>query len=254
MIYKQSQLFLADTTHDVIIGDGIDELKNIYDKSVRLILVDLPYGTTRNKWDILLDLDKLWIEYKRILMDDGCVVAFSQSPFNIKLAMSNMEWYRYEWIWEKTSATGHLNAKKAPMKAHENILVFYKKHPVYNFQKTKGHTRKISSAVHKRNCIETSNYGKHLKTGYDSTDRYPRSVLKFASDKQKTKYHPTQKPLGLLEYFVLTYSNEGDTVLDNTCGSGGTGVAAKKLNRNSKLIDNDPTMEQIIHKRLFELK
>lgn len=241
------------TKHRIIIGDGIKELQNITDKSIDLIFADLPYGTTMNKWDIPLNLKELWTEYKRILSDKGSILLFAQSPFNITLAASNMDWYRYEWIWEKTNATGHLNAKKMPMKAHENILVFYKTLPTYNPQKTTGHVRKVSTITHKRNSKETTNYGTHLKTGYDSTERYPRSVLKFPSDKQKVNFHPTQKPVSLVEYFILTYSNEGDTVLDNTCGSGTVGVAAEKNNRNSILIDNDPAMLPIINHRLITL-
>lgn len=241
------------TKHNVIIGDAIQSLLDIPDKSIPLILADLPYGTTNNTWDTILDLTSLWEQYKRIITDNGCILLFAQSPFNITLAASNMGMYRYEWIWEKTSATGHLNAKKMPMKAHENILVFYKNLPTYNPQKTTGHVRKVSTAEHKRNSKATTNYGDHKKTGYDSTERYPRSVLKFSSDKQKSKYSPTQKPIALLEYLIKTYSNEFEMVLDNTCGSGSTGVAAKKSNRSSILIDNDPTLKSIITHRLDTL-
>jgi site-specific DNA-methyltransferase (adenine-specific) len=147
---------------------------------------------------------------------------------------------RYEWIWEKTQATGHLNAKKMPMKAHENVLVFYNKLPTYNPQKTTGHKRKVSTAHHKRNTKTCEIYQEHDDfIDYDSTERYPRSVLLFASDKQKTCLHPTQKPLSLMEYFIKTYSNEGDIVLDNAAGSGTTGVAADNLNRKYILIESD---------------
>lgn len=239
--------------HQIWIGDGIELLEDIESNSIPLIAADLPYGTTKNSWDTVLDLKKLWVQYKRILMQDGCILLFAQSPFNITLAASNMAWYRYEWIWEKTNATGHLNAKRMPMKAHENVLVFYKNLPTYNPQKTTGHVRKVSTADHKRNSKDSTNYGKSVKVGYDSTERYPRSVLTFPSDKQKSKYHPTQKPVPLLEYFINTYSNEGDTVLDNTCGSGTTGVAAKKTGRRSILIDNNPEMLPIIEHRLITL-
>lgn len=228
-------------------------LKDIENNSIPLIAADLPYGTTKNTWDTILDLKKLWLEYKRVLTHNGVILLFAQSPFNITLAASNMDWYKYEWIWEKTSATGHLNAKKMPMKAHENILVFYKNLPVYNPQKTTGHVRKVSTAHHKRNSKDSTNYGNFNKIGYDSTERYPRSVLTFPSDKQKSKYHPTQKPVSLLEYFINTYSNIGDIILDNTCGSGTTGVAAKKMGRSPILIDNNPMMEAIIKLRLETL-
>lgn len=241
------------TQQTFVLGDAIEELKHLKDKSVRLILVDLPYGTTKNKWDILINLNLLWKEYKRVLMEDGCVLAFSQSPFNITLANSNLNWYRYEIIWEKTSATGHLNAKKMPMKAHENILVFYNKLPVYNPIKTTGHTRKVSTADHKRNSKKTTNYGSHELTTYDSTERYPRDVIKFKTDKQKSSFHPTQKPVPLLEYLIKTYSNEGDLVVDNTCGSGSTGVACKLTNRNCFMVDNDPNMEEVVKLRLEQI-
>jgi DNA modification methylase len=144
---------------------------------------------------------------------------------------------RYEWIWEKTSATGHFNAKKAPMKAHENVLVFYKKQPTYNPIKTSGHVRKTA---YKRITLNSEVYNDNTSDAfYDSTERYPRSVQVFASDKQKSNLHPTQKPLALQEYFVKTYTNEGDIVLDNCSGSGTAGLAAKNLNRNFIMIEKD---------------
>lgn len=244
---------IIDQEHQGWIGDGIDLLRDIKPQSIPLICADLPYGTTKNSWDVPLNLQDLWSEYNRVLSPNGCILLFAQSPFNITLAASNMSMYRYEWIWEKTNATGHLNAKKMPMKAHENILVFYKNLPTYNPQKTTGHVRKVSTADHKRNSKDSTNYGKSVKCGYDSTERYPRSVLTFPSDKQKSKFHPTQKPVPLLKYFINTYSNEGDIVLDNTCGSGTAGVAAKRTGRKSILIDSNPEMEQIINSRLITL-
>ena len=158
---------------------------------------------------------------------------------------------KYEWIWEKTAATGHLNAKKMPMKAHENILVFYKKPPVYNPQKTTGHERKVSKAEHKENCKESEVYNKGQKaTTYDSTERYPRSVQLMASDKQKSNLHPTQKPLALCEYFIKTYSNEGDLVLDNCAGSGTTAEAARNLKRDYIVIEKEESHYNTIIERL----
>jgi DNA modification methylase len=162
------------------------------------------------------------------------------------LGVSNIEMLKYEWIWEKTQATGHLMAKKRPMKAHENILVFYKKQPLYNPQKTKGHKRKVSTAHHKRNTSTGDIYGKSDKfSDYDSTERYPRSVLEFASDKQKLNLHSTQKPLALCEYLITTYSKENDIILDNTAGSGTTGLAAKNLNRNYIMIEKDEEIYRV---------
>ena len=137
--------------------------------------------------------------------------------------LSNEKLHRYNLIWEKTSPTGHLNAKRMPLRSHEDLLVFYRKLPIYNPQKTTGHERKVSTAKHKRNSKKTTNYGEHKLTTYDSTERYPKSVLTFATDKQKSALHPTQKPVALLEYLIKTYTNEGDLVLDNCAGSGSVG-------------------------------
>lgn len=190
-------------------------------------------GTTQNKWDSVIPLDKLWNEYCRIIKDNGAVVLFAQTPFDKVLGVSNLKMLKYEWIWEKTTATGHLNAKKMPMKAHENILVFYKKLPTYNPQKTMGHTPVHSYTKHQD---DGSNYGKTKVgiSGGGSTERYPRSVQVFKSDKQKVALHPTQKPIDLLQYLIKTYTNENELVLDNCMGSGSTGVAC--LNTNRKFI------------------
>lgn len=222
------------------LGKLEDIMPKLQDKSVKLIIPDFPYDTTMAHWDQPINLELFWKEADRILVDNGCVVCFSQFPFSAILAMSNLNNLRYEWIWEKTSATGHLNAKKMPMKSHENILVFYKKLPTYNPQMTSGHTRKVSSAKHKRNTVKTEIYGDHGLTSYDSTERYPRDVLRCATDKQRLAIHPTQKPEPLVEYLIKTYTNEGDTVLDPCRGSNTSGVCCDKLNRNYIGIENDP--------------
>jgi len=215
-------------------------MNDIDDKSIDMILCDLPYGTTaRNKWDVIIPFDMLWEQYERIIKDNGAIVLTSQQPFTSKLIMSNEKLFRYEWIWEKTTATGHLNAKKMPMKAHENILVFYKKLPTYNAQKTTGHERKVSKAEHKTNCKMTLNYNEHDFVTYDSTERYPRSVQVFSTDKQKSAIHPTQKPVSLFEYLIKTYTNEGETVLDNCSGSGTTAVACINTKRKYICIEQD---------------
>lgn len=221
-----------------------------------MILCDLPqlYGTTRNKWDSIIPLDLLWEQYERIIKDNGAIVLTAQTPFDKVLGCSNLSLLRYEWIWEKTSATGHLNAKKMPMKAHENILVFYKKMPTYNYQKTYGHQRKISKAEHKVNCNLSENYNEYKLTSYDSTERYPRSVQKFSSDKQKSKLHPTQKPVALFEYLIKTYTNEGDLVLDNCIGSGTTAVAAINTGRNFIGIEKEEEYFNIASERISEIQ
>jgi len=208
----------------------------------------MPYGTTQCKWDSLIDLDLLWTEYNRICKPNAAVVLFAQTPFDKALGASNLKNLKYEIIWEKTSATGHLNAKKMPMKAHENILVFYKKLPIYNPQKTQGHARKTSKTGKK---YDSDCYGDEKeKPFYDSTERYPRSVQVFPTDKQTLKLHPTQKPVALIEWLIRTYSNEGDIVLDNTMGSGTTGVACKNLGREFIGIELDETYFNIASERI----
>ena len=216
--------------------------------SVRIIFADFPFSTTKAKWDTPVDLELFWKEAWRILVPDGVVVAKAQPPFNITLGASQLKHFKYEWIWEKTSATGGLNSKKMPLKASENLMVFYKKLPIYNPQMTSGHVRKVSSAKNRSICIERRNlkedyiYNKEYAdkvNDYDSTDRFPRNVLKFASDKQKLAIHPTQTPELLIEYFIKTYSNESDTILDPCRGVNGVGVCADRLNRKAILIEKD---------------
>jgi DNA modification methylase len=242
-------------------GDCLELMpKLIDDKSIDMIFCDLPYGTTNCRWDSIIDLPKLWNEYERVIKDNGVILLFAQTPFDKVLGASNLKLLKYEWIWEKTQATGHLNAKKMPMKAHENILVFYKNLPTYNPQKTDGHERKVSKGYQRDICIKRRDekwgdnylYGKETTApDYDSTERYPRSVLTFASDKQKSKLHPTQKPLALIEYMIRTYTNEGDLILDNACGSGTTGLGAKNLGRNYIMMEQDPEHYETACKRVL---
>jgi len=237
-------------------GDCLEIMKNIEDESISMILADLPYGSTKAAFDSCIDLEKLWEQYKRIIKPNGAILLFAQTPFDKVLGASNLKMLKYEWIWEKTQATGFLNAKKMPMKAHENILVFYKNAPTYNPQKTTGH--KPTNSYTKRAKVQnkTELYGavKEDVSGGGDTDRYPRSVLLFPSDKQIMKntpfLHPMQKPLALCEYLIKTYSNEGDVVLDNVCGSGTTGVAAKNLKRNYILIEKEERFYDMSRRRL----
>lgn len=208
-------------------GNCLEIMGNIPEKSIDMILCDLPYGTTRNKWDSPLPLDELWRQYGRVIKDNGAILLFAQTPFDKVLGNSNLKMLRYEWIWEKDNATGWLNAKKAPMKLHENVLVFYRKRPTYNPQMREGFTPYIN----KRGALASTNYGKYgVTTTVSNGERYPVDILRFKRDKDKI--HPTQKPVALLEYFVKTYTNIGDTVLDNCMGCGSTGIACKNTNRN----------------------
>lgn len=222
--------------------DCLEGMKHIPDQSIDMILCDLPYGTTQNSWDSCIDLTKLWSEYKRICK--GAIVLFAQTPFDKVLGCSNLKMLKYEWVWEKeNSATGFLNAKKAPLKYHENILVFYKRPPAYNPIFTEGKPYKsISSA-------NSSNYGKNERTVTENTGfRYPKTILKFKRD--SVKLHPTQKPVALLEYLIKTYTNEGNTVLDNCMGSGTTALAAINTGRNFIGFELDTTYYDIANKRI----
>ncbi len=239
-------------------GDCLEVMKDINNKSIDMILCDLPYGSTRCLWDSIIPLDMLWEQYKRIIKDRGAILLFAQTPFDKVLGCSNLEWLRYEWIWEKTQATGYFNAKKMPMKSHENILVFYKNLPKFYPQKTQGH--KPINSYTKRESVQNKSelYGK-VKidiSGGGETDRFPRSIQKFSSDKQKTKLngtiHPTQKPVLLCEFLIKSYTDEGDLVLDNCAGSFTTAVAANNLNRNWIGIEKEEKYCEIGRKRLKE--
>lgn len=238
--------------YSLLLGDCLERMKEIPDGSVDLILTDPPYGTTQNKWDSVIDLTEMWKEIKRVRKSNAMTLLFAQTPFDKILGVSNIDELKYEWVWEKTSATGHLNAKKMPMKAHENILAFYKKLPKYFPQKTTGHVRKTSTAF--RNKDESDCYGEQFGvTTYDSTERYPRSVQVFSTDKQKVSLHPTQKPVALLEYLIKTYTQENETVLDFTMGSGSTGVACLNTNRKFIGIEMDEGYFDISAKRVGDL-
>ena len=216
-------------------GDCLEILPTLPDESIDLVLADPPYGVTRNAWDCQIDLQRLWPELLRVAKPNAAIILCAAPPFDKKLAVSNITMYRYDWVWHKGNATGHLNAKHQPMRAHEYLLVFYRERPTYNPQKTTGH--KPVNAFYTRHS--GSNYGsaEAHTAGGGSTERYPRSVLTFSSDKQKDNRHPTQKPLALMRYMVRTYTNSGDTVLDFCAGSGTTGRACSAEGRKFIGID-----------------
>lgn len=225
-------------------NDCLKILPTLPDHSVDMVLADLPFGTTKNQWDHIIPMDQLWEQYKRLLKVGGVVALFGDEPFSSKLRLSNPKWYRYDWYWTKNNATGFLNANRMPLKRVETISIFYPKLPLYNPQKEIGYKPYTSMTGSK-----TKNYGKFksIKTVNDGS-RYPTNVLTF--NKVNKTIHPTQKPVDLLEYLIKTYTNEGMTVLDNTMGSGSTGVACKNLNRSFIGIEKDPDYFKLAKERL----
>lgn len=228
-------------------ADCFDVFPKIASGTVDLVCADIPYGTTQCRWDSVLDLPLMWEQLYRIANPSAAIVLFSAQPFTSVLINSNLRDWRSEWIWEKGNATGFLNAKKQPLRAHENIEVFYRRQPTYNPQFTHGHERRTS----KRKTVNSECYGKALTlTKYDSTSRYPRDVQFFSSDKQTGNYHPTQKPLALVQYLIETYSNPGDTVLDFTMGSGTAGVACQQTERSFIGIEKDAAIYRTACERM----
>ena len=238
-------------------GDCLEVMKNIPDNSVDLILCDLPYGTTDCKWDTVIPFDLLWQQYDRVIKDNGAILLFGKQPFTTDLINSNRKLFKYELIWEKDKPTNFALANKQPMCYHENILMFYKKQPIYNKQMVeregKGTWRYNFDISHENRTIQGTNRkycGKKDKSNYDIKYKNPKSILYFDTGKRQHLQHPTQKPVTLLEYLIKTYTNENDLVLDNCMGSGSTGVACKNLNRNFIGIELDETYFKIAKERI----
>jgi site-specific DNA-methyltransferase (adenine-specific) len=228
----------------------------IPDKSIDMILCDLPYGTTACKWDTIIPFEPLWAQYERVIKDSGAIVLTASQPFTSALIMSNPKMFRYEWIWEKTTATGNMNANKMPLKAHENVLVFYKKLPTYNPQMTEGspYSRTGKERYGKRSVNEVYGSIADNRDIINVGTRYPRTVQKVAPEMKGNRFHPTQKPVALFEYLVKTYTNEGDIVLDNCMGSGTTAVAALSTNRKFIGFETEPVYIEIANKRIDDLR
>ena len=239
-------------------GDCLDKMKMIDDKSVDLILTDLPYGVTnqnKNKWDSIIPFDQLWEHYNRIIKDNGAIVLFGQDKFTAKLMLSNEKMHRYNLIWSKVLPTGFLNANRMPLREHEDIVVFYKKLPTYNPQKTKGQPcHKKGKVVGQMNddILENNNYGNFKCVETEGDMKHPTSILKFAKPHPSVAVHPTQKPVELLEWIIQTYTNEGDIVLDSCMGSGSTGVACVNTNRSFIGIELDSKYYDIAKQRIGE--
>jgi len=221
---------------------------------VDMVLTDLPYGTTRNKWDSIIPLDAMWERLNKLIKPNGAIVLFGSQPFTSSLVMSNPKSYKYDWVWEKNKATGHLNAKKQPMNSNELVSVFYGKQCVYNPQ---GLILKDKPTISKGNRgtklggSSGACYDKANKDAIQTHSNYPRRNIQFDVD-IKAEFHPTQKPVALMEYLVKTYTNEGETVLDFTMGSGTTGVACKNTKRKFIGIELDETYFKIAKDRINE--
>jgi site-specific DNA-methyltransferase (adenine-specific) len=238
-------------------GDCLELMNDIPDESVDMILCDLPYGTTQNKWDSVINLTRLWVQYERVIKPNGAIVLTGKQPFTSRLIMSNLKLFKYCMVWRKNLKTGNLNARKMPMGAYEDIMVFYKKPPTYNPQKIP-RTFQVPSG-NKLNS-KTTNYGKQREEYLDRQsdwlmpddvidyeDAFSLDALELENEmlyikcvhNSSGKMHPTQKPVELMEYLIKTYTNEGETVLDNCSGSGTTAIACIKTNRNYICIEND---------------
>lgn len=234
----------------LILGDCLEIMPTLPDKSVDMILCDLPYGTTACKWDTVIPFEPLWTQYKRLIKDRGAIVLTASQPFTSALVMSNPKMFRYEWIWDKVNKyTGFMNAKIRPLKKHENILIFTAGRNTYNPQKKKVTPYKSRRSKTKDSDTQGTNavdYGRMV------SEKNPDSILQFEGNITNGCLHPTQKPVALFEYLIRTYTNEGDTVMDNCAGSGTTGVACINAGRDFILIEKDAGYFAIIEKRIAE--
>ncbi len=230
-------------------GDCLELMKDIPDKSIDMILCDLPYGTTACKWDTIIPFEPLWKQYNRIIKDNGAIVLTATQPFTSALVMSNPKMFKYSWIWDKVKPSGFQVAKYRPMMRQEDVLVFGKGRINYNPIMTRREKVKTSRVYSSSDSNPLKNNDCKNRT---YTHKYPQSILTFSNASQKGKVHPTQKPVALLEYLIKTYTNEGEIVLDNCMGSGTTGVACINTNRNFIGIELDPEYFKIAEKRIYE--
>ena len=246
-----------DYINKIVNMDCIEAMKDIPDKSIDMILCDLPYGTTTCKWDTIIPFEPLWEQYKRIIKDNGAIVLTASQPFTSALVMSNPKMFKYEWVWDKVSGKDFYQAKKRPLKQHENILIFSKGNTIYNPQTYEAEKKNMRDRVkNKTKAQKGTIYGdlKEYTSQKDERQRYPGSVFVHSYQENELHYskrlHPTQKPVALFEYLIKTYTNEGDLVLDNAAGSGTTGVACKNLKRKCILIEKESNYCDIIKERL----
>jgi len=245
---------MSEGKKEILLGDCLELMKNIPNGSIDMILCDLPYGTTACKWDTIIPFGKLWEQYERVIKSNGAIVLTASQPFTTDLINSNRDWFKYEWIWHKNKTTGIFNAKKQPMRNHENILIFYKSQPVYNpiMQKRTPNSHTKGEQIHLNNGIYSGSTTTSKKISKGDLC-YPKTVQFFKSvhtiGKNKTE-HPTQKPIALFEYLIKTYTNENDLVLDNTAGSGTTAIACLNTNRQFIVMEKEQKYYDIILKRV----
>jgi len=252
IIAKEQNIIMKTMENKILNGDCLELMKDITSESVDMILCDLPYGTTSQKWDVIIPFDKLWQQYERIIKPNGAIVLFGKNPFTAKLILSNEKLFRYELIWEKTRAGNSMQVCKQPSAIHENILVFYKNQPTYNDLKFKVDEKYID----KRKSINDSfynsgHYSGVMKRKADDGLRHPQSILPFNSVWKK-EMHPTEKPIELFEWLVKSYTNENETVLDFTAGSGTTAIACLNTNRKFIVIEKEKKYYEMILKRVGE--
>jgi len=228
-------------------GDCLELMKDIPDGSVDMVLCDLPYGITRNAWDVRIPFEPLWDQYRRVCKENAAIVLHGQEPFTSDLILSNRKEFRYKWVWAKRQCTGFLNAKKQPLRNCEDIAVFYRRQCTYNPQMWKGKLQLKSTGG------PTNNYGKYNPMPTLSENYYPTTLLEFPANRFKDG-HPTQKPVPLLEYLIRTYTNEGDTVLDNCMGSGSTGVACVNTGRDFIGMELDAGYFETARRRIEETR
>ena len=239
-----------DFLNKIIQGDCLEVMKDIPDKSIDMILCDLPYGTTACKWDTIIPFEPLWEQYKRIIKDNGAIVLTASQPFTSALVMSNPKMFKYALVWDKVKSSQPHLSKIQPMKRHEDILVFGGKLNYSPQRVLKDKPRKAYGHSEKAN--NDHKLGLKSLEPYLITHSYPTTILPFSNADNTIRVHPTQKPVTLFEHLIKTYTNEGDLVLDNCAGGGTTGVACKNLNRNYTLIEKEPEYVEIINKRLSE--
>ena len=239
---------------DIKQGDCLELMKDIPDKSIDMILCDLPYGTTACKWDTIIPFESLWEQYNRIIKNNGAIVLFGSEPFSSKLRMSNLKLYKYDWKWLKSRKTGFQLVRKRPLKCYEDILVFYKKQPTYHNTELIKLEKPINSYRKNGKSGTLLNTVKCQKGRMQEYTNYNKDILCFNNEHNVNAFHPTQKPVALLEYLIKTYTNENETVLDNCMGSGSTGVACVNTNRNFIGIELSEEYYNIAVRRINEAK